>query len=107
MSTPGFAKGYQAALGDIAAALEAGGEDGVRTWLADNLGREDLRPNSGKVTVVRDKIRADSRQAIENGASEESALAERVLAFDALDAPGADPEQVYELWTDGAFASQR
>lgn len=38
-----YAQGYQDALKDIAAALDADGEDGVKTWLADNLGREDLR----------------------------------------------------------------
>jgi hypothetical protein len=39
-----YADGYQDALKDVAAALTADGEDGVRNWLADNLGREDLRP---------------------------------------------------------------
>ena len=32
-----YASGYQAALMDIAVALIADGENGVRTWLADNL----------------------------------------------------------------------
>jgi len=102
-----FAQGYQSALGDIAAALEANGEDGVRTWLADNLGREDLRPVSTRLTAVRTKIREDSNQAVRNGATEKAALAELRLALDALDAPGADPDAVYELWTDGAFAPQQ
>jgi len=43
MNVTKYAEGYQDALKDIAAALDAGGEDGVRNWLADNLGREDLR----------------------------------------------------------------
>lgn len=32
-----FAKGYQEALEDVLAALESGGEEAAREWIANNL----------------------------------------------------------------------
>lgn len=35
-----YGNGYQAALADIATALDQGGEDAVKEWLANNLRTE-------------------------------------------------------------------
>lgn len=34
-----YAAGYQDALADVLAALDAGGEDAARVWIADNTTR--------------------------------------------------------------------
>lgn len=42
-----FAKGYQACLADILAALEVDGEEGVREWVESNMVTEWVDNNIG------------------------------------------------------------